>query len=99
MTPTEPSALDVALLVARALERIGVDYFLGGSLASSLQGEPRATNDIDIVADLGPWKVAALVEALGTDFDVDADAMRDALARGASWNLFYTPVFMKIDLF
>jgi hypothetical protein len=34
--------VDVALAVARALERAGVAYFLGGSLASSLQGEPRA---------------------------------------------------------
>ena len=38
--------LDVALLVAIALESVGADYVVGGSVASSLQGEPRATNDI-----------------------------------------------------
>ena len=43
------SALDVALRVAAAIESVGGAYFVGGSLASSLQGEPRATNDIDIV--------------------------------------------------
>ncbi|MEZ4297422.1 MAG: hypothetical protein R3B70_20840 [Polyangiaceae bacterium] len=43
------SALDVALRVAAALESIRCEYFIGGSLASSLQGEPRATNDIDLV--------------------------------------------------
>ena len=41
----------MALAVARALERCDIGYFLGGSLASSYQGEPRATNDIDFVMD------------------------------------------------
>jgi hypothetical protein len=40
------TALDVALRVAAVLESLGCEYFVGGSLASSLQGEPRATNDI-----------------------------------------------------
>jgi hypothetical protein len=35
--------VDIALRVARALEAVNVDYFVGGSLASSLQGEPRST--------------------------------------------------------
>ena len=41
--------LDVALLVAQAIEEAGGEYFVGGSVASSLQGEQRATNDIDFV--------------------------------------------------
>jgi hypothetical protein len=45
-------ALDVALLVAAAIDRVGGEYFVGGSVASSLQGEPRATNDIDFVVVL-----------------------------------------------
>ena len=39
--------LGVALLVAAAFDAVGCDDFVGGSVASSLQGEPRATNDID----------------------------------------------------
>ena len=39
--------VDVTLLFTAALERCGIEYFLGGSLASSLQGEPRSTNDVD----------------------------------------------------
>lgn len=34
-------ALEIALRVATAIERVGGEYFVGGSVASSLQGEPR----------------------------------------------------------
>jgi predicted nucleotidyltransferase len=37
--------------VVRALDGAGVPHMLTGSLASSLQGEPRATHDIDLVID------------------------------------------------
>ena len=91
--------LDVALLVARALERAGVGYFLGGSLASSLQGEPRSTNDVDLVVDLAERDVARFVAALGSDFDVDEAALREAARARSSWNVLYLPLVTKIDLF
>lgn len=91
--------VDVALLVTGALERCGVDYFLGGSLASSFQGEPRATNDIDLVVRLDEEQVEPLVAALGADFDVDADALRRAARERSSWNVFFRPLVTKIDLF
>lgn len=100
MTPPEGlGAYEVALRVAEALERLGVAYFLGGSLASSIQGEPRATNDIDLVVELPPGKVRALAGALGDEFDVDEQALADALRAGRSWNIFYLPLVMKVDLF
>ncbi|AUX47566.1 uncharacterized protein SOCE26_090880 [Sorangium cellulosum] len=58
------SALDVALRVAAALESLGCEYFIGGSLACSLQGEPRATNDIDLVVAMMPRHVRAFAELL-----------------------------------
>lgn len=94
---TEP--LDVALRVARALESVGVEYHLGGSLASSIHGEPRATNDIDLVVDLPPDRVDALAEALGPDFAVDRESLVAAARSRASCNIFYLPFFTKVDLF
>ncbi len=52
---TEP--IEIALRVARALEAVGVEYRLERSLASSIHGEPRATNDVDLVIDLPPERV------------------------------------------
>ena len=43
------------LVVARlvqAFDTLGVAYVVGGSLASSVYGVPRATQDVDLVADL-----------------------------------------------
>jgi hypothetical protein len=78
---------------------VGAEYFLGGSLASSLQGEPRATNDIDFVIALPLGKVGELASALGGDFEVDTDSLRDAILRASCANAFYLPVVTKIDLF
>jgi hypothetical protein len=75
------NAIDVALKVASALTAVGADYFLGGSLASSLQGEPRATNDIDFVIALPAGRINALRDALGNDFKVDPGMLRDAVLR------------------
>jgi hypothetical protein len=91
--------LDIALRVTEALERTGVGYFLGGSLASSFQGEPRATNDIDLVLDLEEGRVERLAVELGADFDVDEVALRRAAAEKTSWNVIYLPTATKIDLF
>jgi hypothetical protein len=76
--------IDIALVVARAIERVGGEYFVGGSVASSLQGEPRATNDIDFVIKLSPDAVGAFAAALH---------------RAGSSNIFYLPYVTKIDLF
>jgi hypothetical protein len=92
-------ALDVALLAARAFDATGVAYFLGGSLASSLQGEPRATNDIDFVVDLEERSIDPLVVRFGDEFQVDREVMLDAVRRRATCNIFFLPLVTKIDLF
>jgi len=91
--------VDLAVAVAAAFEHSGVPYFLGGSLASSLQGEPRATNDIDFVIEIDEARIPRLSAALGTDFDVDETALARAVQTRGSWNIFYLPFVTKIDLF
>jgi hypothetical protein len=96
-SPTDP--LDIALSVATAIESIGGQYFLGGSLASSLQGEPRATNHIDFVVDLPLGRLSAFRDALGGDFEVDLDMLRDAIRTARTANAFYLPTVTKIGFF
>jgi hypothetical protein len=94
-----PDEYEVALLVAAALEAIGAEYALGGSAASSLQGEPRASNDIDFAVRLEERHVAPLAACLGTEFTVDERALREAIRSRGSYNLFFLPSALKIDLF
>ncbi len=96
---TSRDILDVAITVGRAFDACGLNYFLGGSLASSFQGEPRATNDIDFVVDLSERDVEPLIIALGGDYEVDPDALRTAVRERRSWNIIYLPSVTKIDLF
>jgi hypothetical protein len=42
----------VVARLARAFEDLAIRYLVGGSLASSLYGIPRATQDVDLVAEI-----------------------------------------------
>lgn len=69
MTPEAlPDPVEIALEVTDLLEGLGVRYLVGGSLASSVHGEPRSTNDIDILADLREQHVSPFVEAVRPDY-------------------------------
>ena len=43
---------DLLSLFIEPLERLNLDYMITGSVASMLYGEPRLTNDVDLVLDL-----------------------------------------------
>lgn len=91
--------LAVSLLVAGYLDDLGVRYLVGGSVASSLLGLPRATLDADLVADLDFPHVGPFVAALGDAFYADSDAIHDALRRRSSFNVIHLPTAFKVDIF
>ncbi len=94
-----PDTIRVALIVAEALEACGVRYLVGGSLASSVSGEPRSTLDVDLVVELTEKDVERLVSALGDRFHVDADVIRRAIRTRSSANIIHYATSTKVDLF
>ena len=92
-------ALNVTLQVTDVLDRLGVPYLIGGSIASSVYGPPRATQDVDVVADLGDEHVSAFIAALQTDFYLDEAAIRDAVRRRWSFNVIHLRTMLKVDVF
>ncbi len=92
-------AIETTLLVTGVLTSLGVRYVVGGSLASSLQGIPRATNDVDLVAAMLPEHAIPFVERLGEDFYADVETIRDAIARRTEFNVIFQPAIFKIDVF
>lgn len=91
--------LEVTLLVAETLERLGVPYVVGDSLASSFHGVPRATIDADLVAALQEEHRSRFVEALRNDFYLDEEAIRTAIERRASFNVIHLETMFKVDVF
>lgn len=85
--------------LARVFDALGIRYLVGGSLASSLYGIPRATQDVDLVADLRLADVDAFTTALGGEFYVDAEMIRDAIQRRSSFNVVDLATLFKADVF
>lgn len=89
----------ITLQIAGTCERLGIRYLVGGSLASSLHGIPRATQDVDLVMSIRQADVAGLVRALRDDFYLDEDAIREAIDRQTSFNLVHLGSYFKADVF
>lgn len=88
-------------LVARQLEAAGIEYMITGSVASSLQGEPRATHDIDVVVAVREpaAAVAAGLKAAFPEpaFYLDEAAVRDAIVARGMFNVIDTREGDKVD--
>lgn len=81
-----------------ALERARIDYMFTGSIASSLQGEPRATHDIDLVVRINQRAVPALLGVFPRpEFYVEEAAVRAAIRAGEMFNVVETAEGSKID--
>ena len=85
--------------ISEALREAGIVYFVTGSFASSVHGEFRATNDVDIVADLNPNVLSPLLERLSSAFVVDIEQAVAALDHGTAFNLIHRETYLKVDFF
>jgi hypothetical protein len=84
--------------VVDALDDASIDYMVTGSLASSLQGEPRTTHDIDLVVQIDPQQVQALIRSFPAPrFYLSEDAAREAIASGGMFNLLEASEGDKVD--
>ena len=94
-----PDPIAVALLVADTLDTLELRYTIGGSLASSMSGEPRSTLDVDMVVAIREADIGPLVTALGAEFYVSEDALRRAIRERSTANLIHHRTSIKVDLF
>lgn len=92
-------AFQVLLEVARVLEQLDVPYVVGGSLASSLHGIPRSTQDADLVAALRADHIQSFIAGVEGSFYVSPERVETAVRRRASFNLIHLKTMIKVDLF
>jgi hypothetical protein len=82
-----------------ALERSGVPYLLTGSFASSLQGYPRAVENLDLVARLEASGLRELkVSFPSPEFELDEEAALLAIGQGESFALLDLAGGGRVDI-
>ena len=85
--------------LVHTFDQLGVQYYLGGSMASSAHGIARASLDADVVVFLAPQHVDALVAALAEQYYIPVERLRSAVDARSSCNLIHLDTMFKVDLF
>lgn len=86
--------------VARELERLQVPYLVTGSMATIAYGDPRLTNDIDVVVDLPAHQVEAVCAAFPEpDFYCPREAVAQAVRQRFVFNILHPASGLKVDVF
>lgn len=84
--------------VLQRLRSLGIEFMLSGSLASSLQGEARATHNIDQVVKLSLPDVEPLFAAFEDErFYLSKSAMIEAIQAKRMFNLLETSTGENVD--
>jgi hypothetical protein len=92
--------LAIAEQVASVLDRLNLSYAVGGAVGGSIFGEPRATNDLDLVVQVDADAADALfdgLEAIG--FYVPRTAAATAIVSCRSFNVLHRETMLKVDMF
>ena len=85
-------------LLVESMEELGIGYMLTGSLASSFHGDPRATQDIDLVIDGERRALDALGARLReSGFYADAEAIKHASEVRGVFNAIDPSSGWKVD--
>jgi hypothetical protein len=89
---------DLLRRTIEVLEGLGIRYAIVGSVASAAYGEPRLTQDIDVIVEIAAAHVPRLLEAFpDSDFYLSPEAARAAIMGGGQFNVIHPESGNKID--
>ncbi len=91
--------IEVTLKVTGVLEKLGVPYLIGGSLASTLYGMVRTTQDSDIITAMRSEHIQPFVASLQNEFFIDEEMIADAIQHNSSFNIIHRDSMFKVDVF
>jgi len=90
---------DLLRFVARVLEEMDLPYFVTGSTATIFYGEPRFTNDIDVVVNLPEARSAEFCRHFpNPEFYVSEPAAQEAVRRRTQFNIIHPASGLKVDV-
>ena len=84
--------------IATRLQATGIPFMLSGSLASSVYGEPRSTNDIDLVIDPTLEQLASFVSGFDERYYVNSATALQAWSARSMFNVIELGSGWKTDL-
>jgi len=99
MTTPFDTTIQATLPLIDALEHLGVFYYIGGSVASSVHGLARPTQDSDVIADVQIKHVRMLYRMLEAAYYIDEDMIKDAIRHRSSFGIIHLATMIKIDVF
>lgn len=91
--------IEVTLKVTGILEKLGIPYLIGGSLASTLYGMVRTTQDSDIISEMRPEHIQPFVTSLQNEFFIDEEMIADSIQHNSSFNMIHRDSMFKVDVF
>ena len=91
--------IEVTLKVTQVLESLGIPYLISGSLASTLYGMVRTTQDSAIVAEMRIEHLQSFVSALQGEFYLDEEMIAESIQRHTSFNIIHRETMFKVDVF
>jgi hypothetical protein len=84
--------------VITVLDGLGIDYMMTGSYVSSMQGEPRASHDVDLVVALAENEAAQLFQAFPeSEVYLSMPAIQEAIRDRRMFNLLEMETGHKVD--
>lgn len=84
---------------ARCFDKLAIRYFVTEAVAAIAYGEPRLTNDIDIVADIREDDIPKLKECYPeNEFHFDEGTARKAVRTRFQFNIIHPGSGLKIDI-
>ena len=91
--------IEVTLKVTNVFENLSVPYLIAGSLASTLYGMVRTTQDSDIVAEMQLEHLQPFALALQDEFYIDEEMISDSIQHKSSFNIIHRETMFKVDVF
>lgn len=84
--------------IGQCLDTAGIPFMVTGSHSSSHHGQPRTTNDVDVVIDPTEEQLARFLDLLGDRYYVSRESAQEALARRSMFNVVDFEDGWKADL-
>jgi hypothetical protein len=86
--------------IAKALDKLGIEYYVTGGFAVSVWGRPRFTADIDLIVKMAKANKTGLAKELlkiSPKGYIDEEQIESALARSGEFNFIDPETGIKVD--